>query len=158
MHCVRAGDAAAATDLVRLYEPAVRRAVPRIDGLKAGTMRQLAHGPLSVGLHHLILSGGWLAGDPLADLVDSPLADSLVTLSLSGWWHPLAVAAIAASPRLGRLRNLDLGLLREGLAALAGWPMLPRLHRLRISDDGRRDGSAPVAALREILGDRLIVG
>jgi hypothetical protein len=89
-----------------------------------------------------------------------PLADSLVTLRLVGCRLSEKTAVeLARSPHFGRLRYLDLAsnyLHQPGIAALERWPHLPRLGRLRISKPPYC-GDKPPVALREALGDRLVV-
>ena len=87
----------------------------------------------------------------------SPLCDSLTTLVLSG--NPIGdrgVAALANSPRLGKLRRLDLrhcGITRKGVKALLSSPHLDRLTYLRLEDN--RIGREAFDELYARIGDRL---
>ncbi len=139
----------------------VRLVLPQNYDLKPAAMQKMAHGPLA-SLRNLDLSGTGMRDEAAAILIDSPLAESLVSLSLAGCWLTVkTMNALAASTRLRNLRCLDLRghyLNAAGIAALLLWPHLRRLGRLHVLGKSRYHSIADesLASLRAVLGDRLI--
>jgi hypothetical protein len=148
--------------------------------IRPKVLKTLAQGPLALGLKHLCLFGGHLSGTLCTDLIQPPLAGSLVTLRLAGGnLTPKSVTALAKHAT--GLKNLDLSenyMSNEALAALARSPLLGRLKRLGLVQSrhatpmGLRAVAKAVAAvpglrlvlskdqgtaLADILGERLIL-
>jgi uncharacterized protein (TIGR02996 family) len=94
----------------------------------------------------------------MAELVEAPALEAITALDLDGnGLDDAALARLAASPRLGRLRHLDLAnnnrLGNDGVRALASSPLLPRLAWLDLRNN--RVGALGARALLRRAGPRL---
>jgi uncharacterized protein (TIGR02996 family) len=129
-------------------------------------VRAIVASPHLKRLTHLDLSGTGLTDAGVRTLARSPFLERLTTLRL---WHnselgDAAAQALASSPHVGNLRELDLRGWREawtngigdaGALALANSPHLDGLRQLHVGY-WRDLTPAGLAALRDKFGDRLV--